>query len=98
VLFRSRGAELVRRLPDLGARPERVAVVERLLEIAAEREFPPPNAEFGLGALAFLAEMAPGCSQAIATLARVAGWVAHALEEYGNSTTFRARATYVGPR
>jgi citrate synthase len=93
-----RGAELVRRLPDLGARPERVAVVERLLEIAAERDFPPPSAEFGLGALAFLAEMAPGSSQAIAILARVAGWVAHALEEYGNSTTFRARATYVGPR
>jgi citrate synthase len=93
-----RGAELVRRLPDLGATPERVAVVERLLAIAAERDFPPPSAEFGLGALAFLAEMAPGSSQAIAILARVAGWIAHALEEYGNSTTFRARATYVGPR
>lgn len=93
-----RGAELVRRLPDLAARPERVAVVERMLEIAAERDFPAPSAEFGLGALAFLAEMTPGCSQAIAILARAAGWVAHALEEYGRSTTFRARATYVGPR
>ncbi len=93
-----RGAELLRRLPEIEAKPDRTSVVERILDIAAEREFPPPNAEFGLGALAFLAEMPPGSSQAIVIIARAAGWIAHAIEEYASSSSFRARAAYIGPR
>jgi citrate synthase len=30
--------------------------------------------------------------------ARVAGWAAHALEQYGDARMKRARASYVGPR
>jgi citrate synthase len=92
-----RGAELLRRLPEIHGRPERAAIIDRMLHIAAERQFPPPNAELGLGALSFMAEMVQGSGQAIAILARAAGWIGHACEEYASSNTFRARATYVGP-
>jgi citrate synthase len=54
--------------------------------------------DFGLAAFAFVMEMSPGASEAVFALGRVAGWLAHALEEYESGTPFRVRATYVGPR
>ena len=63
---------------------------------ASGRGFPPPNVDLGLGALAFCAEMIPGAGQAIATLGKVAGWLAHAMEEYAEPTRFRTRAAYIG--
>ena len=93
-----RGRELLTRLEQVDGQPERHAVVERILELASERGFPPPNVDLGLGALSFCAEMPHESGQAIATLAKVAGWLAHALEEYANPTRFRSRAYYVGPR
>jgi citrate synthase len=91
-----RGRELLFRLDELDASPERRAVVRRVVQIAAERGFPPPNVDLGLGALAFCAEMSPGAGQAISTLGKVAGWLAHAMEEYSEPTRFRSRADYVG--
>ena len=35
--------------------------------------------------------MIPGAGQAIATLGKVAGWLAHAMEEYADPTRFRTR-------
>ena len=93
-----RGRELLARLEEVGGQPERLSVVERILQLASERGFPPPNVDLGLGALSFCAEMPPESGQAIATLAKVAGWLAHALEEYANPSRFRSRAYYVGPR
>ena len=40
--------------------------------------------------------MIPGAGQAIATLGKVAGWLAHAMEEYAEPTRFRTRAAYIG--
>jgi citrate synthase len=70
--------------------------VERVLEIGLARGFPPPNVDLGLGALAFCGEMIPGSGQAIATLGKAAGWLAHAMEEYAAPTRFRTRADYIG--
>jgi citrate synthase len=91
-----RGRELLLRLDGLDASPERRAVVRRIVQVAAERGFPPPNVDLGLGALAFCAQMVPGAGQAISTLGKVAGWLAHAMEEYSEPTRFRSRADYVG--
>jgi citrate synthase len=91
-----RGAELLSRLGELGGRRRRHAVVDRVLAIGEARAFPPPNVDLGLGALAFCAEMIPGAGQAIATLGKVAGWLAHAMEEYADPTRFRIRADYIG--
>jgi citrate synthase len=92
-----RGRELLARLREVGGDPARHLLVERIMRIGRDRGFPAPNVDLGLGALSFCAEMIPGAGQAIATLGKVAGWLAHAMEEYAEPTRFRARAAYVGP-
>ncbi|HET6964879.1 MAG TPA: citrate/2-methylcitrate synthase [Acidimicrobiales bacterium] len=91
-----RAAELLSRLEGIGP-PDRLEVVCRLVEVGRERGFPPPNFDLGLGALSYCAEMVPGAAQAMFTLGKVAGWLAHAIEEYTSPTRFRSRADYVGP-
>jgi citrate synthase len=48
----------------------------------------PPNSDFALGALCHVARMPPQAATAIFAVARTAGWIAHAAEEY---TEFRLR-------
>jgi citrate synthase len=91
-----RGAELLSRLDDVGGAPARHDLVARVLAIGEARGFPPPNVDLGLGALAYCAEMIPGAGQAIATFGKVAGWLAHAIEEYEEPTRIRTRAAYIG--
>jgi citrate synthase len=56
-----------------------------------------PNVDFALAALAFALEMPIGATEAIFAIARSAGLIAHALEEYGERPLrFRARAFYTG--
>lgn len=93
-----RGNELLSRLDQVDGPSERHAAVRKVLALAEDRRFPPPNVDLGLGALSFCAGMPPESGQAIATLAKVAGWLAHALEEYDNPSRFRSRAYYVGQR
>ena len=57
----------------------------------------PPNVDFALGALAHVAQAPLGATEAVFVVARTAGWVAHALEEYGEAALrFRARALFTG--
>lgn len=90
-----RGRELLARLSTT-APPERWEVVQAVIDVAAGRGFPAPNFDLGLGALSFCSRMVPGAGQAIFTFAKVAGWLAHAMEEYADPTRFRIRADYVG--
>jgi citrate synthase len=78
-----------------GDRQETIAAV---IETMQERGQPPPNVDFALGALARVAGMTRGAGGAILAVARAAGWIAHALEEYAQRTVFRPRAAYVGVR
>ena len=74
----------------------RLRTAEHLLEVVATRGIA-PNVDFALGTLAFVTGMAPAATEAIFALARSAGWIAHALEEYTETPLrFRARGTYVG--
>jgi len=93
-----RGAELLARLGDVDGPAERHRAVDEVLSVAASRGFPPPNVDLGLGALSFCAGMPQESGQAVATLGKVVGWLAHALEEYADPTLFRARGYYVGAR
>jgi citrate synthase len=70
---------------------------EALLVAAAERELPAPNVDFALAALVKAQGLRDGSSATIFTVARIAGIVAHALEEYEHRLRFRPRASYVGP-
>jgi citrate synthase len=71
--------------------------VEAVLAAAAERGLPAPNVDFALAALVKTHGLGAGSSPTIFTVARIAGIVAHALEEYEYRLRFRPRASYVGP-
>lgn len=71
--------------------------VTALLDAAAERDLPAPNVDFALAALVRAHGLRPGSAATIFTVARTAGIVAHALEEYEHRLRFRPRASYVGP-
>ena len=55
------------------------------------------NVDLMLGALVAAAGMVDGSAEAIFAVARTAGWLAHAIEEYGHRLRFRLRAAYTGP-
>jgi citrate synthase len=74
-------------------------VLDAVLRAAAASVSAKPNVDFALGALAFATDMPLGATEAIFAIARSAGWLAHALEEYGEQPLrFRARAIYIGPK
>lgn len=75
----------------------RLAVAEAVLAEARRRALPAPNIDFALATLASVAGMVPGAGEAIFAVARAAGWLAHALEEYARHTPIRPRAVYTGP-
>ncbi|MEV5573344.1 citrate/2-methylcitrate synthase [Spirillospora sp. NPDC052269] len=81
------------------AAPEhpRVALADAVLAEARRRRLPEPNIDFALALLGGVAGLVPGAGEAVFAVARVAGWLAHALEEYGGRSPLRPRAVYVGP-
>jgi citrate synthase len=89
--LRSRLAPLVRRADQ--------AIVDSVSAAASATSEQQPNIDFALAHLAFALDMPLGASEAIFVIARIAGWIAHALEEYGErALRFRARALYIGRR
>jgi citrate synthase len=75
---------------------DRCEVVESLLALARERGLPAPNVDLGLAALTFSSGMDVEAGGALFKVSRVAGWVAHYLEELTESPLrYRARAVYV---
>src|SRR5829696_710370 len=92
-----RAGVLLDRLRAAAAGSPRLAAVESLLEAAARRGLPEPNVDLALAALAHVTAMTHGAAEAIFAVARTAGWIAHALEEYDRNTPIRPRAVYTGP-
>lgn len=92
-------AECLRaRLQPLMKRADQV-MLDKLCAVATATSEHHPNIDFALGELAFALDMPLGASEAIFVIARCAGWIAHALEEYGErALRFRARALYIGAR
>jgi len=77
---------------------DRLAVADAVIAEARQRALPAPNVEFALATLASVAGMIPGAGEAIFAIARTAGWLAHALEEYARATPIRPRGVYTGPQ
>jgi citrate synthase len=92
-----RAGVLLDRLRTAAAGSPRLAVVEAVLAAAARRGLPEPNVDLALAALAHVTAMTHGAAEAIFAVARTAGWIAHALEEYDRNTPIRPRAVYTGP-
>lgn len=94
-----RYAALMRVLDDTGADPGRLAVAHEVAAAAAERAGTFPNIDLALAALAWTLGLPPTAGECVMAVARVAGWVAHALEEYGERPVrYRPMAAYVGAR
>jgi citrate synthase len=93
-----RGAALLERVLALPGPAGRRRAIEGVLAAVAGRDIAPPNCDFGLGALAYLLGLGREAGEAVFVVARTAGWLAHAAEEYRFRTTFRVRAAYTGPR
>jgi citrate synthase len=92
-----RADHLLERLDDLAGGSDRARVVGAVLEAACALRLPAPNADFGLAALADVMALGGDAGTAIFTIARLAGVLAHAIEEYPHRLRFRPRARYVGP-
>lgn len=77
---------------------ERLATAMAVLEVLDRRAPVRPNIDFLLATLAFVTGMDAAAGEAIFAVARTAGWIAHAMEEYRETPVrFRPRAQYVGP-
>jgi citrate synthase len=79
-------------------RSRAASAAEQVQQVMHARGLPAPNIDWALAVLVRAAGMQRGASEAIMAIARVAGWVAHALEEFRAPTAFPRSALYVGAR
>ena len=80
------------------AQTEDVDLVHALVALAAEHDLPPPNVDLALAGVAWATGMPPDAGRTLFTVARVAGWTAHYLEELDERPLrYRARAVYAAP-
>ncbi|MFB9234215.1 citrate synthase [Plantactinospora siamensis] len=94
-----RAAALLELLAPVGCEPEVRAAIDGLLAAVRQRSPRHPTVEFALAALAHVGDMIPDAGEAIFAIARTAGWIAHAMEEYREpGLRFRFRGSYDGPR
>ncbi|MCY3631991.1 MAG: citrate synthase [bacterium] len=92
-----RCSALMESITGAWASHEHLPLVLTVQSLASERTDAPATIDFALGAMTFLAGMRPEAGEAIFAIARTAGWIAHALEEYEEDPLrFRFRARYTG--
>ncbi len=72
----------------------RLAVAEAALADARSRRLPAMNLDFALATLTAVSGMPRGAGEAVFAVARTAGWLAHALEEYARDVPIRPRAVH----
>ncbi|GAA4068556.1 citrate/2-methylcitrate synthase [Nonomuraea soli] len=75
---------------------ERLQSARAVMDELRRRRLPAPNVDFALATLVTVGGMTPGSGEAIFAVARTAGWLAHAMEEYAGRTLLRPRAVYTG--
>lgn len=81
------------------AHPDAVVLdfLDRLEIHLARKGLPPPNIDAALAALTIACDLKPASGEVVFAVARMAGWVAHAIEAKADKPV-RLRATYTGPR
>jgi citrate synthase len=93
-----RGRLLIDLLRRTAPRSPRLRPVETLLEAIRARRFPAPNVDLAVAAMTHVLDLPRGTGELLFALARIAGWMAHALEEYERPSPLRLRAVYTGVR
>jgi citrate synthase len=71
--------------------------VTEIVELMASHGKPAPNVDLAIATLAVKFGLSYGSGEALFLLARMAGVIGHALEEYPHRLRFRPRALYTGP-
>ena len=81
---------------DHGLDETRMDVVASVVARTTDRIPAAPNIDLALGAMTFVTGMQPDAGEVIFAIARTAGWIAHALEEYEETPIrFRPVGRYV---
>lgn len=92
-----RADHLLARVGPAAVDPERARTVAAVVEAATSLGLAAPNVDLAVGGLAYAMGLLPGSASTIFTVARIAGMLAHAIEEYPHRLRFRPRASYAGP-
>jgi citrate synthase len=93
----ARATTLLQLIRETAGGHPRLAVAEAVVDELAGRGLPAMNVDFAVATLTGLCDMTVGAAEAVFAVARSAGWIAHALEEYERRTPLRPRAVYAGP-
>lgn len=88
--------QLCRELAGAGAEARPYEAAVRIEELVHRERGIPSNVDFYAAALYLMLRIPRELSTAIFAMARVAGWIAHILEQYENNRLIRPRAEYVG--
>lgn len=91
-----RGAVLLAALRATRPRPAKLSAIERLIETVQAQCGRQPNLDLALAAIASAYELSADVALAIFAAGRMAGWLAHALEQQESGSLIRPRASYVG--
>ncbi len=91
-----RGARLLEVAQKIGGRQRAVRVLSSLASAMDLVAREPPTADVGLVAVAAALGLGRGAALAIFACGRLAGWIAHALEQKSAGFLLRPRARYVG--
>jgi citrate synthase len=85
-------------LADYPINEQRMDVVASVIARTSDRISAAPNVDLALGALTFSSDMSADAGEVIFAIARTAGWIAHALEEYEETPIrFRPVDRHVAP-
>jgi len=85
---------LLVRLEEVGALPP---AARGVLDVMHDRNLPCPNVDFAIAAIAEAYRWDEGAGETVFAIARTAGWLGHAAEEYAHRLRYRTRAAYIGP-
>ena len=91
-----RGAELLERLRELHADAPMLARLEGLIAATEEISGLRPNVDFALAAICHLHGLPAAPALVMFAAGRLAGWLAHALEQQAQGGLIRPRASYAG--
>lgn len=96
-IYRTRDPRADVLLEALAAAGHRLDAEDAVRATMQARGLPFPNIDLAIASLAERHDMVDEAGEIAFAVARTAGWLAHAAEEYPHRLRFRPRATYTGP-
>jgi citrate synthase len=91
-----RGALLLELAAAHDPRSSALAAANRIVAAVREMVNQEPNVDFGVATLCRVLELPATAPLTLLGLGRMAGWIAHALEQYEEGRVIRPRARYAG--